>query len=241
MKAGRDLFRTRVSILMHHTNVLRILSALWVLSLPLAAQSLNDVFARLDKTAQQFKSVEANIKRDVHTNIIDDDAYDSGVIMVKREKSGDTRMLINFTGADAKTVSLEGSTVSIYYPKINTAQIYDVGARKAVVEQFLLLGFGASSTELKSAYNVSWVGAENIGGQPTGHILLVPKSIDVSRQLKQAELWIQQSNGLPAQQKITFTSQFWIVTYTDLKFNPTLSDDSLKLKLKKGVQVDHPK
>jgi len=213
-----------------------------LIAVPLAAQSLNEIFAGMDKTAQQFKSAEANIKRDRHTAVIDDDSYDTGTIKIKKDKGHDIRMLIDVTGADAQTVSLAGSTASVYYPKINTVQVYDIGAKKNLVEQFLLLGFGASSAELKAAYTVTWVGMESIGGQPSGHIVLVPRSGDVSRQLKQAELWISQNHGLPVQQKIVFANgDFWLVTYSNLKFNPDLSDDSLKLKTKKGVLIEHPR
>src|SRR6266566_8144059 len=69
-------------------------------SLPLPAQSLTDVFARMDKTAQQFKSIAADIRRTVHTAVINDDTVENGTIKVKREKGRETRMLIEFTGPD---------------------------------------------------------------------------------------------------------------------------------------------
>jgi outer membrane lipoprotein-sorting protein len=212
------------------------------ISMPLLAQTLADTFARMDKTAVQLKSVIAGIKRDVHTAVINDDEIDNGTIELKREKSHDTRMLIDFTGPDAKTVSLGESTVSVYYPKIKTVQVYDVGAKKQMVEQFLLLGFGASSAELKEAYDVTWAGRENVAGQQTGHLKLIPKSKDVSRQVASAELWISEMNGLPVEQKIVFVSgDYWLVTYSDMKYNPPLSDDALKLKTPKGVQIEHPR
>jgi outer membrane lipoprotein-sorting protein len=223
-------------------DLFRFLTAALVLATPLAAQSLDDTFARMDKTAQQLKAVAAGIKRDVHTAVINDDEIDNGTIKLKREKSHDTRMLIDFTGQDAKTVSLAESTVSVYYPKIKTVQVYDVGAKKQMVEQFLLLGFGASSEELRQFYAVTWAGAESVNGQPTGHLKLVPKSKDVSPQVTGAELWISDSSGLPAQQKIVFASgDYWLVTYSDIKYNPPLSDDSLKLKTPKGVLIEHPR
>lgn len=211
-------------------------------SIPLSAQSLDETFARMDKTAQQFRSVSAGMKRDVHTTVINDDSIDNGTIRVKREKSHDTRMLVDITGADAKTVSLADSLVRVYYPKIKTVQEYDVGEKKQMVEQFLLLGFGASTAELKQVYDVSWVGAESISGQSTGHLKLIPKSKDVSRQVAGAELWMSLANGLPLQQKIVFTSgDYWLVNYSDLKLNAPLSDDDLKLRYPKGTQIEHPR
>jgi outer membrane lipoprotein-sorting protein len=222
--------------------MIRIVTIALALGVSLAAQTLNDTFDRMDKTAQQLKSVVAGIKRDVHTAIIDDDEIENGTIRMKRDKSHGVLMLIEFTGAAAKTVALDDSKVTVYNPKIRNAQEFEIGAKKQMVEQFLLLGFGATSAELKQSYNVSWAGAEAVDGQQTGHLKLVPKPPDPAQKMSGAELWISAINGLPVQQKILFTnSNYWMVKYSDLKMNPPVSDDTFKFKLPKGVQVDHPR
>jgi outer membrane lipoprotein-sorting protein len=216
-----------------------------VVAQTLAAQTLNDTFDRMDKAAAQLKSITAGINRDVHTAIINDDEIDKGTFHMKREKSHGVLMLIEFTGAAARHVALDDSTVTVYNPKINNAQVFEIGAKKQMVEQFLLLGFGATSAELKQSYDVSWVGAEAVDGQQTGHLKLVPKAPDASQKMSGAELWISASsasNGLPVQQKILFTNgDYWLVKYSDIRMNPRVSDDTFKLKLPKGVQIDHPR
>lgn len=226
---------------MHRPRLAELAVALAAVA-PLAGQTLDETFARMDKTAKDLKAVTADMRRDVHTAVINDDAVDNGILRLKRERSHETRMLIDMTGRDAKTVSLVDSVVTVYYPKIKTAQEYNVGERKQMVEQFLLLGFGASTAELKQVYDVSWVGAETVAGEPTGHLKLVPKSTDISRQVAGAELWMSTKNGLPVQQKIIFTSgDYWLVNYSNIKFNPPLSDDDVKIKLPKGVKIEHPR
>lgn len=226
--------------MMHRSRLAEFTLALAAVA-PLAGQTLDETLARMDKTAKDLKAVTADMRRDVHTAVINDDAVDNGILRLKREKPHDTHMLIDMTGRDAKTVSLADSVVTVYYPKIKTAQEYNVGARKQMVEQFLLLGFGASTAELKQVYDVSWVGAETIAGEQTGHLKLVPKSPDIARQVAGAELWMSIKNGLPVQQKITFTSgDYWVVNYSNIKLNPPLSDDSVKIKLPKDVRIEHP-
>ena len=56
----------------------------------------------MDKIAAQFKGVTADIQRDVYTAVIDDHEKDSGTMKARREKSHDTRMLIEFTSPDVK-------------------------------------------------------------------------------------------------------------------------------------------
>jgi len=115
-------------------------------------------------------------------------------------------------------------------------------AERALIDRFLLLGFGATSADLKAEYDVSWLGTEMIDGQQTSHIQLLPKSKDVLQRLKKAELWIAEANGLPAQQRFVTSAggDFTLVVYTAVKLNPAISDNSLKLNLPKGVQIQHP-
>jgi outer membrane lipoprotein-sorting protein len=242
--------RTQTRAFVHPTVVPYCVALMLGVALPLAAQApasdgtdINGAFARLDKTAQQFKAVTADIQRDVFEAVINNHEKDMGTIKARREKTHETRMLIDLTSPDAKTALVDATSVSVYYPKIKTVQVYDIGARRGLVEKFLLLGFGASSGELKEQYDITWVGMEKLGAENTWHLQLIPKSTDVLQRLKKAELWISETNGLPAQQKFvtSSTGDFMLVTYTNVRLNPPLGDSALKLNYPKGVTVEHPR
>ena len=213
-------------------------------ALTLTAQApdpLANAFTRMDKTAQQFKAVTVDFKRDVYTVVIDDHEKDLGTIKAKRDKSHDTRMLIEFTGADARKISVDGVNVRVYTPKIKTLQEVDI--RKGLVDQFLLLGFGVSSADLKEHYEVTSLGTVKLDTENTLHLQLIPKSTDVLKNLKKAELWIGDTSGLPVQEKL-FTStsgDYQLITYSNVKLNPPISDGDLKLKYPSGVTVEHPR
>jgi outer membrane lipoprotein-sorting protein len=234
---------TRTPGLVHPIRVVFRLTLALAAAIPLVAQSsaLNEVFARMDKAAPQFKSVTADFQRDVYTVVIDDHEKDGGTIKARREKSHDTRMLIELSGADGKKISVDGGTLSVYTPKLKTVQVFDI--RKGLVDQFLLLGFGASSADLKADYDVTLQGTEKLGIETAWHLQLVPKSPDVLKNLKKAELWVGQTSGLPLQEKL-FTSasgDYQLVVYSNVKLNPSLSDGSLKLNYPKGVTVERPR
>jgi len=222
--------------------VFRNFAILLTLAIPLGAQSLDDVFLRLDKAAPGFKSMAADIQRVVHTAVINDDSTETGTMKIRRQKARETQMLIEFTAPDPKSIALADSTVSVYYPKIKTVQIYDVGDKRNLIDQFLLLGFGATSAELREAYEIAPAGSEAIGGQNTSHIQLVPKSKEVLQRLKKADLWISDTSGMPVRQKFLTSAagDYMVVTYSNLKHNPALTDSALKLNYPKGVQIQHP-
>jgi outer membrane lipoprotein-sorting protein len=210
----------------------------------LAAQPpdpLADAFARMDKIAQQFKAVTADIKRDVYTAVVDDHEKDMGTIKASRDKSHGTRMLIEFTSPGVKTIALDGTSASVYTPTLKTVQVVDI--KKGLVDQFLLLGFGASSADLKENYDVTFLGTEKPASETAWHLQLIPKSKDVLKNLKKAELWIGQTSGLPVQEKLftSSTGDFQLVIYSNVILNPSLPDSKLKLSYPKGVTVEHPR
>ncbi len=73
---------------------------------------------------------------------------------MKRAGPNDMRMLIEFVEPDPQTVVFEKTKVQIYFPKMQTVQVYDLGKHRSLVDQFLLLGFGSSGKELARNYNL---------------------------------------------------------------------------------------
>jgi outer membrane lipoprotein-sorting protein len=205
-----------------------------------AADDLKAVLARIDKAGAAFQGMSAKVTRVSHTDVINEDATDSGVIMLKRPHSHDMRMLVNLTQPDPKTVAFYGHKLEIYYPKINTVQEIDVGKERALVEQFFLIGFGTSKADLEGAYNIRLAGSETLDGKNTTRLELIPKSKEVLQHLKKFELWIS-PDGYPMRQKFYEPGgDYMLVTYSDMRINPPLSDSELKLHLDKGVKREYP-
>ena len=206
-----------------------------------AGGSLEATFARMDEAAAGFRSMSADLRKVSHTAVINEDTIDIGVILVKRPKPRDMRMLVDIKQPDPKTAVIQGHKAEIYYPKIQTVQEFDLGKNRAMIDEFLLLGFGSSSKELQAAYSVKLGGQETVAGQKTTRIDLLPKSPDVLAHLKSVELWISDETGGPVQQKFHMTGgDYSLATYTNVKQNPDLPDSSMRLNLPKGVKREFP-
>lgn len=215
----------------------RLLFAFVSVSGLLAADPLSDVLARMDKSAKSFVSMKADLKNDDYAAPVDEHEIHAGTVKFSRPKGKEARVLIEFTGKNAESVSLDAKQAKVFNPKTSEVQVYDITTKRGLIVQYLLLGFGAPSSEITAQYTVTWVGEETIGGQATGHIKLVPKSAEVLRNLKQADLWISDTSGLPVQQKFITSGvgDYKLATYSNVKINPSLSDKDLKLSLPKGV------
>ena len=219
--------------------IIWVLCGAWCVSAA-PVNSLPDAFARMDAAAKTFRGMTANLQQTVYNALVKDTSVSNGDIKLKRAKPGEVRMLVTFTRPDQKSAVFDGNQVKVYYPKINVEQIYDVSTKKDMVEQVMLLGFGATSTEMKSAYDVTWVGYRaRLAGNRPRTLKLSPKSKEIQQRFREVELWISDSLGVPLQQKfITSASgDFNQFTYSDLKLTTSLSDKDLQLKTAKGVQI----
>lgn len=207
-----------------------------------AAESLASVLARMDEGAHKFKSMTAHVKTVSHTAVIDDTTTEDGAITMQRNSKGETNALIEFTGErDPRTVAFHDKTIEIYFPKAKLVQIYDLGKRIKLLDQYLLLGFGTSGKDITSNYEVSFAGTETITGQPSSKLQLVPKSKEVSQNLSKAEIWIPVDANHPVQQKLYRPSgDYNLFTYTNYQQNPPLNSDALKLRVPAGVKKERP-
>jgi outer membrane lipoprotein-sorting protein len=204
------------------------------------ADSLSDVLARMDRSAPSFKTFSADMKSTTYTAVIKESDEESGKILLKRGKH-DMAMLVEFIEPNPKSVAVNDHKAEIYYPKQKTIEEYDIGQYQALLDQFMLVGFGTSGKELASAYDVKVLGSETISGKATTHLELVPKLAEVLKNLKKLELWLPESDPYPVQQKIYLAAgDYKQFTYTNVKMNPPLSDSDLRLKVAKDAKRVFP-
>jgi outer membrane lipoprotein-sorting protein len=202
-----------------------------------ADASLQTAFGRLDKAAASFKGLAADMKRVQHTELVNANETDEGVITVKKYKANDTRILISFMKPDEKFISVDGSKAMMFTPKTKEAQEVDIHKHRDLVNAFMRLGFGSTSAELQNDYTVEPGGPETVNGTPTIRIGLIPKSEEIRHHVKKAELWIRE-DGIPVQQKFHQSGgDYQLTTYTNVMLKSNIPDSAVKLDLPKGVKV----
>ena len=203
------------------------------------AATLDQVLGRMDQNALTFKSVSAKIRRDSYIAVVKDDDVSTGIFRMKKSRR-DVLALVDLTEPDPKTVAFAGTKVEIYYPKLKTVEVYNLGDRE-IVEKYLALGFGASGNELKTDYAIKDLGADAVKGEKATRLELIPKSKQVLQQFPKIELWMSDATGYPIQEKLYKTGgDYLIITYTDVTINPALPDSAFKLNAPKGVQRVFP-
>ena len=205
-----------------------------------AGASIDGTLAAMDRAAPVFRDMSAKVQRVEHTAVIKLTSVDTGIVRMKRAGTRDMRMLLQFGEPGTRFVAFEKTTAQIYEPKVNTVQIFDLGKQRSLVDQFLLLGFGSTSRELKSSYELKAIGEEQIGGEPAMHLELVPRSASMLQNVKKVQMWLSRA-GYPLQQRFELPSgDYQQFTYSELKINTGLADDAVRLKLPAGVKREYP-
>jgi outer membrane lipoprotein-sorting protein len=206
----------------------------------LSAQTADEVLSRMNRGGSSFQGMNAKLRWTDHTKVINEDSTQSGTVRMKKGKK-EVAGLIDYTQPDPKTILLRDNKVQIFYPKIKTVQIYDLGKRGDQLYQFLLLGFGTTADDLRKNYEVTVGGQENLAGRKTIRLVLVPRSKEAKDYLTRIELWIPEDSPYPMQEKLHHKSgDYTLIAYSDLQINPPLADKDLELQLPQGVKKEYP-
>jgi len=209
--------------------------ALTLTGLMHAADSAEAAFARIDAAAKSFKGMTADLTNTEHSALVNQDEVTKGVVKFLRVKANSMRAVITWNNGSGG-LEYNGKEGKRYNAKTNTVDVVNLSGKQGTVNKYLALGVGASSEELKAEFDVTYVGEENVAGQPTSHLKLVPKTRDASSSLKQADLW-HGENGLVVQQKVSHPSgDYQVMLYSNVKLGP-IPEKELKLQLPKNVTV----
>jgi outer membrane lipoprotein-sorting protein len=205
-----------------------------------AAESTSSVLARMDREAGSFRDMTAAVHKVTYTSALDDSSRESGTVWMKKDPSS-VLMRTEIAGQDPRSVAVQGNTAQIYYPKIRTVQIYDLGKNREMVEQFLMLGWGSSSHDLQKNYTIRVAGEETIAGQKAIRLELVPKSRKALEQVQRVDLWLPVSGGHPIQQKILQPGgDYYLISYSDIKLNTNVPAEALNLKIPQDAKKQYP-
>ncbi len=207
-----------------------------------AGNSLEATFANIDRAAARLTGVTADLRYVAYTAVIKAEDVQTGKFLLKRtKKSHETLALFDVQQPEPKAYAMDAHKGEIYLPAAQTVQQYDLGKYKSMINEFLLVGFGSTSKELRTSYSIVLGGPETIGFEKTTRLELTPKSPEKLMDVKRIDLWISDASGMVAQQKFYSTGgDYKIATYTNLMLNPNLADSAVRLNLPKGVKREYP-
>jgi len=179
---------------------------------------LGEILARMNDSAKHLKTVSANIEYTNFTQAVNDKSTEYGRFYYRKDKG--TEIVLNFEKPDPKVILYKKNKAEIYLPKSNLVQEYDLEKQSGLVDQFLLLGFGTETGQLRKMYEIKLVGEEVLDGDTTAILELTPRKENISEQLTKVQLWVSEESWIPVQQKFFKAGGDYLITrYTAVKVN----------------------
>jgi len=230
-----------------HRQILFVIVALLASALALSTQSaqtnggwkIEGVLGMMDKSAQDFHTLTADIEHVKYTAVVKDTSTETGHIFVRK----DDKMRIEFVNPDPRTILRLGESLFLFNPKINRVEEYDLGKNKALVDQYVRLGFGTRADDLRKSYLVSVVGEEELDHKKAVVLELTPKSEQVRNQILKIQMWVDEASWLPIQQKFfeAGSGDYFLFHYTNAMKNLKIGDAKFKQDWPKNVTRVKPR
>lgn len=215
--------------------------ALSLLLQPQEAPSLESVLKKMDATAANFRTAQADFEWDQYQKVVDDTDIQKGTVYYRRAGK-EIEMMAEIKEPGAKFVLYKDGKLQIYQPKIEQVMVFSAGSNRGEMESYLVLGFGGSGQDLKNTYDVTYLGEESIANIATAKLQLVPKSEKVRNYFSKAFLWIDLSRGISVQQQfMQGQGDYRLAKYSAVRAPAKIGNDVFQLKTTKKTQFVSPR
>ena len=197
--------------------------------------TLDEVFAKIDEVQKTFKSVAADIERTHVTVLVNDKDVSFGKFYYTR-RGKEPRLKLELLSPTMQYLLIDKGKLQLYTPKLKQVQEAAITGHQDKVELFMSLGFGQSSQELKSNFDVAVAPDEVIDAKKTSVLELKPKNSGIP--FKIIRMWMDQDKWLAVQIRTTESGgDYGIFKFSNLKMNSGFSESVFDLKMPKDVHV----
>ena len=197
----------------------------------------------MDHTASNFHTTQARFVWTQYTAVINDISDTQKGTVYFRRSGKEVEMAAEIIDPPpAKYVLYTGSKVQVYQTRIDQVTQYDTGKDRAVLESFLVLGFGASGQDMLKSFDVSYLGVERVNGIDAAKLNLVPKSEKARNTFNHIWLWIDPARGVSLRQQLFAPDgDYRLADYSEIRLNEKIPDSAFKLKTTSKTKFLSPK
>ena len=210
---------------------------------PDSKAELDRVVARMDRAAENFHTTQASFIWTQYTKVVEDVTDTQKGTVYFRRSGSQVEMAADISEPKPpKYVLFTGSKVQVYYTKIDQVDEYDAGKDRAVLENFLVLGFGGSGQDMLKSFDVNYLGREKLDTVDTAKLDLAPKSEKARHNFSHIWLWIDLARGVSVRQQLFQPGgDYRLADYSDIRWNEKVPDGVFKLKTTGKTKFLSPK
>jgi outer membrane lipoprotein-sorting protein len=200
-------------------------------------QLLTGILNKMEKAHQDMKSLKAEmIQQKTNSQIGITDTEFGAIIYKPAEGKNKGKLRIDYTSPRKDIVTLVGENFILYQPRINQALKSTLAkASKGKAGGYGFYGLDRSLKSLLGSYNIDILKDEEINGQLTTVLRLMPKTDN--QQYASIDIWVLQ-NGLPSQWKmVEKNGDHTIFTLKNVQLNSNIPDSAFNLDIPSGTKI----
>jgi outer membrane lipoprotein-sorting protein len=197
---------------------------------PLSQDEITDLVKRLETVYQNRTSLQANFKEERHMAILKEPVVNQGKIWF----TPPDKIRREITGNSPSTTVIDGKKMTIYYPKLQTAEQYDLVKRPIIRQSLEALTAGLNFQRVSDYYSIEGSKEGN-----TYVVTLTPKTASIRRLIKSLTLTMQ-TDLTP--QKVDYQSprgEQVLIDYSDVKRDP-VADSVYEFTPPAGTNITNP-
>ena len=196
---------------------------------------LSQILSRMNEAGKRLRTLSAHLEYTKVTVLVNDRSTEQGRLFYHKGKTPEIR--IEMEQPESKVILFKKNKAEIYLPKINQIQEYSLEQKSGLVEEFLVLGFGAETGELKKSYTIKYLKEEDLGGDTTAVLELIPRKESLASQLTKIQMWVSEDSWVPAQEEFFEPGgDYLIARYTAIKVNLRLPPSTFEIQPAAGAK-----
>ena len=196
---------------------------------------LSVILSRMNDAAKRLKSLSADLEYTKVTVLVNDKSTEEGRLFFRKGKTPEIR--IEMQKPESKVILFKKNKAEIYLPKINQLQEFNLEQKSGLVEEFLLLGFGSETGDLRKSYRLKYLKEEDLDGDTTAVLELTPRKESVASQLTKIQMWVSEESWLPAQQQFFEPGgDYLIARYKAVKVNLRIPSSTFEIHPADGAK-----
>jgi outer membrane lipoprotein-sorting protein len=207
-----------------------------------AAEDKESVLRRLDAAAANFHSTAADFQFDsVQTDPVPDKDIQKGTVYYER-KGKAFQMAAHIRELNGKpspkVYSYAGGLFKLFEKSTNQVTTF---ARASRFESYVMLGFGASGTDLEQKWEIKYLGSEVLmdgkNGVKTEKLELVARDPAVRKNIPKVTVWIDPERAVSLKQVFyESASAYRVCVYFNIKTNQSLPASAFTLDTDRQTQ-----
>ncbi len=203
--------------------------------------ALDKVLTQMDAAAAKFRSAQADFQWDQFERVVSSTDTQTGAIYFLRSGAS-MQMAADILTYDnqpaKKTIVFRDGVLKFYQPQIDQMTVIHAGDKKDQFESYLALGFGASGSDLKKSWDITYQGMEAIDGVQTAKLDLVSKVAADRNTISHLTIWVDPTRAISLKQVMfEAAGDSRTAYYRNIQYNKKISSSVFKIKTDSKTQV----